>query len=325
MRKDIGPFTIDTKPPYKPWDGNQATILFFPVIGAFVLTLISTLSSPIIHGLSVVEVKMGGGLAGSVKLGAWGWCANGVTNVTDQCSSLRPFGDSMSIQLGQLPSPVLSLVEISEAIPKSFWIGNGVMHLLACITLWSTLLWTLAVSGKWDKKELEAYDWTRYAFYQAAGSGVFICIAWILDLNMITRIKNKSINVDGVKVSVKPAVTIWLMMIAFMFCFVSCLTRIVWGRYRSRPLWTIKGQGNDFLPTPTRTPPFAVPTDEDLPPSWESLNINEKDIKQVVVQTGTDKSRREDVQGRVGAETLPLGKHDQLHSPPSIDKPGFAV
>nr|XP_031860485.1 uncharacterized protein CI109_004096 [Kwoniella shandongensis]KAA5527557.1 hypothetical protein CI109_004096 [Kwoniella shandongensis] len=289
MRKDIGPFTIDTKPPYKPWDGNQATILFFPVIGAFVLTLISTLSSPIIHGLSVVEVKMGGGLAGSVKLGAWGWCANGVTNVTDQCSSLRPFGDSMSIQLGQLPSPVLSLVEISEAIPKSFWIGNGVMHLLACITLWSTLLWTLAVSGKWDKKELEAYDWTRYAFYQAAGSGVFICIAWILDLNMITRIKNKSINVDGVKVSVKPA------------------------------------QGNDFLPTPTRTPPFAVPTDEDLPPSWESLNINEKDIKQVVVQTGTDKSRREDVQGRVGAETLPLGKHDQLHSPPSIDKPGFAV
>lgn len=74
MIKTIGPgVVIDTNPPYRRWDGNQATYLFFPVFASLVLTLIGTLSAPVIPGLATVEVHSKYG-EGVVKLGAWGLC-----------------------------------------------------------------------------------------------------------------------------------------------------------------------------------------------------------------------------------------------------------
>lgn len=73
MRKKIGPVVvIDTNPPYREWDGNQATYLFFPVFSAFLLVLLSGLSEPIIAGLSVAKVDTGGN--GTLSLGTWGFC-----------------------------------------------------------------------------------------------------------------------------------------------------------------------------------------------------------------------------------------------------------
>ena len=60
--------------------GNQATYLFFPVFVSFVLVLLASLSSPIIHGLSVVNVDLA--VDGHVRFGTWGWCASGVPNTT---------------------------------------------------------------------------------------------------------------------------------------------------------------------------------------------------------------------------------------------------
>lgn len=77
MRKTIGKVVvIDTNPPYRPWDGNQATYLFFPIFVAFVLTLLSGLSEPIIGGLNVVKVNTG--INGTVTFGVWGWCSQNV-------------------------------------------------------------------------------------------------------------------------------------------------------------------------------------------------------------------------------------------------------
>lgn len=81
---------IDTKPPYRTWrawDGNQATYLFFPVFIAFLLVLLSTLSDPIIPGMSVVDVH--GHVKGhehdhdhgKVRFGTWGWCVHGMKGV----------------------------------------------------------------------------------------------------------------------------------------------------------------------------------------------------------------------------------------------------
>jgi hypothetical protein len=74
MKKTVGNVVvIDTNPPYREWDGNQATYLFFPVFASLVLTLIGALSAPLIPGLSTVDVHALQG-DGVVKLGAWGMC-----------------------------------------------------------------------------------------------------------------------------------------------------------------------------------------------------------------------------------------------------------
>lgn len=80
MRKAIGPVVvIDTNPPYREWDGNQATYLFFPVFASFFLVLMSGLSEPIVNGLSVAKVDTG--VNGTLSLGTWGWCTKGVPGV----------------------------------------------------------------------------------------------------------------------------------------------------------------------------------------------------------------------------------------------------
>lgn len=71
---------IKTKPPSKSWDGNQGTYLVFPTFVSFMLVLMATLSIPIVPGLSVANVDSGGN--GTVQFGAWGWCVQGVANLT---------------------------------------------------------------------------------------------------------------------------------------------------------------------------------------------------------------------------------------------------
>jgi hypothetical protein len=71
---------IDTNPPYRPWDGNQATYLFFPTFISFVLVLLAGLSDPLIPELHIVKIDAG--VNGTVGFGSWGWCATGVPNVT---------------------------------------------------------------------------------------------------------------------------------------------------------------------------------------------------------------------------------------------------
>lgn len=71
---------------YSRWDvakGNEATYLFFPTAAAFTLVLVSTLSSPIIKGMSLADIKPTGELGGGViRFGSWGWCSTGVQGVT---------------------------------------------------------------------------------------------------------------------------------------------------------------------------------------------------------------------------------------------------
>ncbi len=85
MRKTAGSDqVINAVPPYRGWDGNQATYLFFPVFISFLLVLLSSLSDPIINGLSVVHVNTHSN--GTVSFGTWGWCSHGVPGV--ECVSL---------------------------------------------------------------------------------------------------------------------------------------------------------------------------------------------------------------------------------------------
>jgi hypothetical protein len=81
MKKTLGPIVvIDTQPPYREWDGNQATYLFFPVFASFVLVLLAGLSTPIIPGINTISLDTG--INGTLSLGSWGWCTSGVPNVT---------------------------------------------------------------------------------------------------------------------------------------------------------------------------------------------------------------------------------------------------
>jgi hypothetical protein len=83
MIKKVGPVMVDTKPPYRHWDGNQATLLFFPVFFSFVLVLLSGLSDPLIAGLSIVNINTNAN--GTVGFGSWGWCATGNPNASYVC------------------------------------------------------------------------------------------------------------------------------------------------------------------------------------------------------------------------------------------------
>lgn len=65
---------------------NQALGLFFPVFIAFLLSILSMLSSPIIKGMHVVRVgiKLDEKVNekwGSLLLGSWGWCIEDVIGV----------------------------------------------------------------------------------------------------------------------------------------------------------------------------------------------------------------------------------------------------
>lgn len=70
---------------YSVWDvvpDNEATYLAFPTIAALVLVVLSSLSTPLIKGMSLADIKPKGDLGGGViKFGAWGWCVSGVHGV----------------------------------------------------------------------------------------------------------------------------------------------------------------------------------------------------------------------------------------------------
>lgn len=68
---------------FRPVPGNQATYLFFPNFTSMLLVILSTVSTPLIKGMSVVNVKLvesEGMSGGHIKLGAWGWCLSGLND-----------------------------------------------------------------------------------------------------------------------------------------------------------------------------------------------------------------------------------------------------
>jgi hypothetical protein len=68
---------------FRPVPGNQATYLFFPNATSMLFVILTTLSTPIIKGMSVLNVRLVGGegmSSGSIKLGAWGWCLTGLND-----------------------------------------------------------------------------------------------------------------------------------------------------------------------------------------------------------------------------------------------------
>jgi hypothetical protein len=68
---------------FRPVPGNQATYLFFPNFTSMLLIILATISTPIIKGMSVLNVKLvesEGMSGGKIKLGAWGWCLSGLND-----------------------------------------------------------------------------------------------------------------------------------------------------------------------------------------------------------------------------------------------------
>ena len=68
---------------FKTVPGNQATYLFSPNFTSMLLIILGTISTPIIKGMSVLNVKLiesEGRSAGNIKLGSWGWCLSGLTD-----------------------------------------------------------------------------------------------------------------------------------------------------------------------------------------------------------------------------------------------------
>ncbi|WVO12537.1 hypothetical protein L204_100137 [Cryptococcus depauperatus] len=289
MKKTLGPIVvIDTNPPHRPWDGNQATSLFFPVFIAFLLTLLSTLGTPMVKGLSVIDVDTG--VNGTVKIGLWGWCGTGIPNITDHCSTYRGFSSNFSSILSDLPEPVHSLADISTVLPSSFMTASGVMHIFACAATWLSVIWTLAATGQWSNQRQNAYDWTRWAFTLDGFAFLFILIAWSLDLGMLVRISNTASNVDDSEPKFIPGPVIFLLLVSWLVTAGAYLVRLFWGRYKTRPLWTTEAGHSDFHPTtmlpgrndyPTMPHSGGLPPSEELPPSWNSLNLHEQDAKVV--------------------------------------------
>jgi hypothetical protein len=67
----------------RPVPGNQATYLFFPNATSMLFVILTTLSTPIIKGMSVLNVKLvesEGRSSGNIKLGAWGRCLDGLND-----------------------------------------------------------------------------------------------------------------------------------------------------------------------------------------------------------------------------------------------------
>jgi len=48
---------------------------------------------------------------------------------------------------------------------------------VASLTVWLTTAWTLVAAGAWKKKELHAWDWTRWAFAGTFWSSILILVA----------------------------------------------------------------------------------------------------------------------------------------------------
>lgn len=68
---------------FRPVPGNQATYLFFPNFTSMLLVILATISTPIIKGMSVMEIELAeseGMSSGHIKLGAWGWCLSGLND-----------------------------------------------------------------------------------------------------------------------------------------------------------------------------------------------------------------------------------------------------
>ncbi|ORX40661.1 hypothetical protein BD324DRAFT_611711 [Kockovaella imperatae] len=265
IKYTVGPVVVlDTVPrhehrPRVP--GNQATALVFPALAALILVLISTLSIPMIHGLSIVDVDMG--MNGTVHFGGWGWCSEGVPGNKDMCSDLRGFASGMAHQLEQLPEPVKSLSELDSVVPKAYLTAQGVAEIFSVLFAWIAINCTLAASGFWQSKENIAWSWTSWSFAWTFWSGITGIISWGLALGQVTRFKAHAMRVDGTKAEVTPGPVIWMMLAAILLNFLSFAVRIAWGKDRARPLWTVKG---DKIEDPVG--------DATELPTWDSLNID---------------------------------------------------
>nr|XP_018260953.1 uncharacterized protein I303_06670 [Kwoniella dejecticola CBS 10117]OBR83111.1 hypothetical protein I303_06670 [Kwoniella dejecticola CBS 10117] len=268
-----------------PDKGNQATYLFFPVFAVFLLVLLTNLSTPIISGLSIAKLTFeyeGQGV--SLNLGSWGWCLKGMKGFEDTCSDLRGFSSNFSSTFNQLPDPLKGLSGVSESVDKGYLVADALMHLFAGLTVYLTLNWTLASSGSWKAKETHAYNWTRWAFVGVGYSSLMILIAWSLDTGMLTKIQSKvkDIQIDGVdSISVKPGALIFMNLFSFLLCLGLFIVRMTWGKFKPRPGWTIKGNSDFHIDINVHPPPpdsAALPPNDDLPPTWDSLNISDDQI-----------------------------------------------
>ncbi|WRT70297.1 uncharacterized protein IL334_007295 [Kwoniella shivajii] len=245
---------------------NQAVYLYFPIFIAFLLVLLSNVSTPIIKVLSIANVSMG--VNGTVSIGTWGWCAKDVPGFDDSCSELRGFSEDLSITLNDLPEPVHHMYKtFDDKLSPSYLLASEIMHVLAGLSVWIVVTWTLAAAGSWRAREVHAYEWTKWAFHLSGFSAIFVLIAWALDLGMYTRIQKNVIDQNGSSASVRPGPAIFMMLFAFLLCISSYIVRMTWGKFRPRPNWTIKGYSDFHNDNP---PPMsaALPPNEDHPPTW---------------------------------------------------------
>ncbi|ORY33517.1 hypothetical protein BCR39DRAFT_304912 [Naematelia encephala] len=296
MRKTLGPIVmIDTNPPtrrsifnnnrqpYKRWDGNQATYLFFATFTTFLLVVLATLSHSVIKGLSVVDVDMHS--SGKIQIGAWGWCVSGVSGFDTICAR-RAFSQGFEGTLLGLPDRIIPLASTSTILPKNYLVANAAMHIIACIFAWMTVTITLAASGDWDFKRPLGWTYTRIAYAGNAITMVFVLIAFALDVAQTPRFTSHATTARGVRPSVKPGPAVWLLLVAFLINLVVFCARVLWLRYMPRPEWSIKSTSGDFIinnvnnnQSNVHQSPLsaALPPADEMPPSWNSLGIKDQE------------------------------------------------
>jgi hypothetical protein len=136
---------------FKRVPGNQATYLFFPNAASMLLVILSTVSTPIIKGMSTINVKLvesPGMSAGAIKLGAWGWCLSGLndfpyvpffspvsirtklTCTRDQCSARREVGGTFEYLSQVLPNSLKPLQAIGGAVPKPYMAASDALDII---------------------------------------------------------------------------------------------------------------------------------------------------------------------------------------------------
>ncbi|KAK3327752.1 actin cortical patch SUR7/pH-response regulator pali [Cercophora scortea] len=110
---------------------------FFHHIGTFllfaatVLLIVTCISAPVVHDLSLMKVELGGGTSGSdanVALGTFGWCDNNINSHGDDVCSKSQVGYSIS------SIPALNFIHLSSAAEDTVrgLTKAMILHPIAC-------------------------------------------------------------------------------------------------------------------------------------------------------------------------------------------------
>lgn len=211
------------------------------VLGAFILSLLVSLSAPIIKSIELFDVSFFGtssasllsvsaNATGDIGFGAWGYCVSnfaatasvgsksGSSNLADYCTQAKvgyTFDDRLNTALDAIPGLDLNSDDLKNLI-SAVTVGAFVLHIVATILIFFSLLLALLMLFRRSRPTHRGVEVCSVVIDVLAA--LVTSIVFLIDVIFVSILKGKLHNAvnnsDDVDISVKTSYgnAVWMML-----------------------------------------------------------------------------------------------------------------